>query len=153
MIVVERKRRIDASPERVRALLADPTQLARLMPRAERVDVLAQSEQRARIAMLLRLGRLGTQRVEGEARRLNDGIRFIAVQPMQIDMQMVVGGHDAAEITARLGVELPRALGSIARWIPRRLIEQRIGAELEQALDALEAVTRDAPNQREQGGV
>ncbi|MBV9790856.1 MAG: hypothetical protein JOZ51_21860, partial [Chloroflexi bacterium] len=51
MITVERKRSMDLPAERVRAVLLDVEQLHRLMPRADRVEVLARNENRARIAV------------------------------------------------------------------------------------------------------
>jgi carbon monoxide dehydrogenase subunit G len=73
MIVVERKRSLPVAADRVRGVLADIDQLHLLLPRVERVEVLARSDARARVALQVRLGRLGTQRIEGEARLLDDG--------------------------------------------------------------------------------
>lgn len=144
MITVERKRNIDLPAERVRAVLSDIEQLQRLMPRADRVDVLSRNENRARIAVLLRLGKFGTQRVEGEARMLEDGVRFVAVQPMEIDARWtIVAADEGSEAIVRVMTEVPRMLGRFARLIPQRMIEERIGTELEAALEALEAASKE----------
>jgi uncharacterized membrane protein len=144
MITVERKRNIDLPAERVRAVVSDVEQMQRLMPRAERVEVLARNENRARVAVTLRLGRFGVQRVEGEARLLEDGVRFVAVQPMEIDARWtIVASNTSTEAIVRVMTEVPRALGAFARLIPQRMIEERIGAELETALSALESVSRE----------
>jgi uncharacterized membrane protein len=144
MITVERKRTIDLPAERVRAVLSDVDQMQRLMPRAERVEVLSRSENRARVAVSLRLGKFGTQRVEGEARMLEDGVRFVAVQPMEIDARWsIVPYNDGSEAVVRVATEVPRALGAFARLIPQRMIEERIGVELDAALQALEEASKE----------
>lgn len=145
MINVERKRTFAVAAEQVRVVLQDVDQLKRLIPRAERVEVLARNESRARIALSFRLGVLPLQRVEGEARLLEDGVRFVAVQPLQIDARyQLVPRGESTEVTVRLGTEIPKALASFARLIPQRRIEERVGLELEDALDALQAVIDDA---------
>lgn len=139
-ITVERKRSFSAPLERIRAVLTDIDQLERLIPRAERVEVLARNEQRARVSVFMRISRLPLQRIEGEARLLDDGVRFIAVQPMQIDARYQLQARDTTtEVLVRLVTEVPKALSAVARLIPQRMIEERIGAELEAALNALEA--------------
>lgn len=144
MFTVERKRIIHLPAERILAVLADVEHLERIMPRAERVEVLAQSENRARIAISLRLGKLGAWRVEGEARLADDGVRFVAVQPMQIDARwLVVPRGESAEVTARVVSELPAQFAKFARFIPQRLIEERVGMELESALTALESAAME----------
>lgn len=141
MITVERRRTLLAPADQVRAVLSDIDHLQRLMPRAERVDVIARNENRARVALLFRLGKIPMQRIEGEARLLDDGVRFIAVTPMQIDARFFVQPREAgAEVVARLQTEIPRALAPIARLLPQRMIGERVGRELDAALDALEAI-------------
>ncbi|MDP9316444.1 MAG: SRPBCC family protein [Chloroflexota bacterium] len=138
MFTVERKRSIDQPAERIKAIVADPNQLSRLMPRAERVEVLARSENRARVAVVVRLGKLGLQRVEGEARLLDDGVRFVAVQPLQLDVRWTILPRDqGTDVVVRLAAEAPAKLAAMARFIPQRMIEERIGVELESALTAL----------------
>lgn len=140
MIVVERKRLIAVPADRVRAVLADVDRLDQLLPRVERAEVLARSENRARLAVVVRLGRLGAQRIEGEARLLEHGLRFVAVEPLQIDARWTVLPREAqSDVIAQVSFELPRRLAAITRLIPQRLIVERIGAELESALERLES--------------
>jgi carbon monoxide dehydrogenase subunit G len=144
MITVERKRTIDLPAERVHAVLTDVEQLQRLMPRTERVEVLSRNENRARIAVVVRLGKFGTQRVEGEARLLEDGVRFVAVQPMEIDARWtLVPSNEGTEAIVRVTTEVPKALSAFTRLIPQRVIEERIGAELEAALEALAEASKE----------
>jgi carbon monoxide dehydrogenase subunit G len=138
MFTVERKRSFDVPAERIRAVLTDVERLSQVMPRAEKVEVLARGENRARVAVVVRLGKFGTQRVEGEARISEDGVRFVAVQPMQIDVRWTIVPREAAtDVIVRLNTEVPKAFGTMARLIPQRMIEERIGVELEGALTGL----------------
>ncbi len=70
---------------------------------------------------------------------LEDGMRFVAVSPVQVDAHWTVHARgDATEVIARLRIDLHKVLGAFSRFVPRRLVEQRIGQELEISLDALE---------------
>ncbi len=143
MIVVERKRLIAAPAEQVRAVLADVDRLARVLPRVDRAEVLARSENRARLAIVVRLGRLGAQRIEGEARLLENGLRFVAVEPLQLDARWTVQSREAqSDVSAQIAFELPRRLAAMTRLIPQRLIVERVGAELESALERLESLAQ-----------
>ena len=142
MIDVEQRKTIRAPAATVKAVLADLEHLQRLLPRAERVEVQARTENRARLAITLRAGRL-VQRIEGEARILENGLRFVAVQPAEVDARWTVeerGG--ACEVTARLAIDPGQMLGPLGRFLPQRMIVERIGQELEASLRALEGLVR-----------
>ncbi|WP_026370720.1 SRPBCC family protein [Kallotenue papyrolyticum] len=140
MLTVERKRLMGAPAQRVQALLNELERLPRWLPRLERVEVLSRTEQRARLALLVRLGRLGRQRVEGEARLLEHGLRFIAVEPAELDIRwLVLPRGEASEVQAQVALRLPPRFGALARFMPQRLIVDRIGAELDAGLEALAA--------------
>lgn len=142
MITVERKRTLHAPPDRIRAALIDLQNMPRLMPRVQHVEVLSSNENRTRLALTLRFSKLGAQRIEGEARLLDDGLRFVAVSPMQVDTRwQIVPRGETTEVIARIMMELPKALNAFARFIPQRIIQDKIGSELEQSLDALAAIT------------
>lgn len=139
MINVERRRMIAAPADVVRAILIDVEHMPQLMPRISSVEVRGSSDNRARLALNFRTSRLGTQRIEGEARILDDGMRFVAVRPVQIDVRWSVHQHgEGTEVTARLTIDTSALLGPIDRFVPRTLIEKRIGKELDASLDALE---------------
>ncbi|MBA3947518.1 MAG: SRPBCC family protein [Herpetosiphonaceae bacterium] len=138
-MLVERMRRVAAPPEMVIAALTNVDNLPRLLQRAERVEVLQRSEGRARIAITVSAGKLGHQRVEGEARLLEDGMRFIAVTPTQMDVRWQVRAAAAgSEVTARVDVDLQRILGPLARLIGDNLIARQVSAELDKSFVALE---------------
>lgn len=139
MIDTQRKRLIAAPAGVIRDILVDATRMPQLMPRVEQVEVQGATAERARITLSFRLGKLGLQRVTGEARMLEDGMRFVAVSPVQVDAHWTVQARgDATEVIARLRIDLSKMLGALSRFVPRRLVEQRIGQELETSLDALE---------------
>ena len=141
MIDVERRKTIHAPASAVKTALIDVEHLQRLLPMAERVEVRGSDGNRARLAITLRVGKLGLQRVDGEARILENGLRFVAVQPMQIDSRWTVQERgETSEVTAHLSIDLDRMLGSLGRFLPRRMIEQRIAHELEASLQALEGL-------------
>ncbi len=139
MIEVERRRTILAPAPVVRAILVDVEHLQQLMPRVEHVEVRGNTDKGARLALDFKGGPIGTQRIEGEARILDDGLRFVAVRPAQIDARWSVqerGG--TTEVTARLTIDPAGMLGSLGRFVPRALIEQRLAKELDASLQALE---------------
>ena len=146
MIEVERRKLVAAPVARLLEVLHNVEHLQQLVPRAERVDVQGQTENRARVAVWLRTGRFGLQRIAGEARVVPNGLRFIAVEPVQIDARWsVVERGDAPEVTVRLSIDPGGMLQSVSRFLPRRLIEQRLGHELDACLEALETLVRGWP--------
>lgn len=152
IITVERRRAIRAPAKRIIAVLQNAASLEALMPRVERVEMLSRGDRRMRLALHMRFSRLGSLRVEGEARELDDGTRFVAVQPIEIDSRFHVAGHgDESEVVARLSFELPRQLAPFARWIPQRSIQERVARELDTTLEALEElVLNDEPPEKTQ---
>ena len=139
MIDVERRKMIGTPASRIKAALADVKNLQHLLPQAERVEVQGSNEHRARLTISLRAGKLGLQRLDGEARILPNGLRFVAVRPAQIDASWTFREQgEASEVTAHLSIEPGGMFGPLGRWIPRRIIEQRIGQEIEASLQALE---------------
>ncbi len=142
MIDVERRRMIRAPAATIKAVLNDIEHVQRLMPRVEKVEVQGQTENRARLAIHVRAGPLGSRRLDGEARLLDDGLRFVMVRPAQIDSRWVVRERgDVNEVIAYLSIDLSGLLGSLGRWLPRRVIEARIGDELDASLQALDELS------------
>lgn len=134
----ERRRDVAIAPTQLIALLTNIDQLGQIVPRAERVEVLQRNEARARLAVTVRVPRLGAQRVEGEARFLEDGLRFIAVTPTQIDIRWTARpSATGSEIVLRLEADLAKFLGPLARFVPNQLVDRQVGEELEAAIDAL----------------
>jgi carbon monoxide dehydrogenase subunit G len=145
MIKVERRRTVAAPGRVIRAILTDVEHMPQLMPRVERVEVRGATDNRARLALDVRAGHFGTQRVEGETRILDDGLRFVAVRPAQIDAHWTVQERgESSEVIARLTIDTSALLGPLDRLVPRMLIEGRIARELDASLDALERLVSGA---------
>jgi hypothetical protein len=138
MLEVERKTVIDAPISRVAAVLGDLSNLQRLLPRAEHVEVQHATDGRARVTFNVRAGRFGLRRVDGEARMLPTGLRFVAVRPLEIDARWLLRERGAqTEVTAHLGLVPGGFLGSFGRIVPQRFVTGRIGTELDASLRVL----------------
>lgn len=137
-IVVERRRLIDATSDKIRLVLGDFDQLQRLLPHVQRIAVQPNGEARARVTAVVNLGGFGLQQVAGEARLLENSLRFVAVQPVEIDARWSFQARGTAtEVIAYLAIEPGGKLGMLGRFMPRRPIEARIGQELETSLSVL----------------
>ncbi len=141
MIEVIRRRTVSASPQVVKAVLLDLEHLGRLLPRAEKVEVHGGTENRARVVITVRAGALGARRIDGEARVLPDGLRFVAVRPVQVDVQWTIQQRgDHSEVSIRFTADPAGPLGQLSRFVPRGIVEHRIAQELDRTLDALETL-------------
>lgn len=143
MISVERTRTINASVENVRAALSDPQQLQQIIPGVRSVEIVSRTTEQARVVVTTGLTLPGADRIEGDAIITKDGTQFSAVEPVPMSLHLTAVPHNHnAEVTARIETEIPPALGAMARFIPQHVIEQRIGAELDRALERLERGVR-----------
>jgi carbon monoxide dehydrogenase subunit G len=134
---------MNAPVDQVRAVLSDPQQLQQAMPGVKSVDILSRTDHQARVAITTSLTMPGAVRVEGDAFITQEGIRFTAAQPMPLSLDLAaVPQGDGSQVTARIESELPPGLGAMARFIPQRVIEERVGAELDRALERLERVVQ-----------
>ncbi len=141
MFEVERRKTIAAPPDKVKAVLADVEHLDRLLPQAENVEVRGITPDRARVTIALRAGKLGLQRFDGEARILPNGLRFVAVQPTQVDARWTVEARgEGSEVVAHLLIRPGGMLQSFSRFLPRRPIEEKLGQELDTSLQALDQI-------------
>jgi carbon monoxide dehydrogenase subunit G len=144
MYEVERHRIVAAPPDKVKAALQDVEHLNRLLPQAEKVEVRGVTADRARVMLALRIGPMGLQRVDGEARFLPNGVRFVAVHPMQVDARWTVEPKgEGSEVTAYLRVQPGGLLQSFGRFLPRRPVENQIGQELDASLQALATIATE----------
>ena len=139
MIRVERRKMVAAPVDTVKAILSDVEHLDRLLKRVERVEVQGITADRARVTLTLRTSRLGQIRVDGEARLLPNGTRFVAVKPLQVDSRWIVEPRgDGTEVTAQLAIDLAGVLGAFARFVPSRMVTSKLEQELDDSLQALE---------------
>ena len=87
MITLKRTKVVEATPQEIFDMLADPQELTKLIPRVQRVDVLERHSDRARIATHMGLGgAFGTIRCEGELRWVEgESLSFTVHKPLPID--------------------------------------------------------------------
>ncbi len=143
MISVERIRTINIPVEKVRAALSDPQQLQQVIPGVRSVEIVSRTADHARVVVTTALTLPGADRIEGDAVVTSEGMRFNAAQPMPMALALTaVPQGGSSEVTARIESEIPPGLGAMARFIPQHVIEGRIGAELDRALERLERVVQ-----------
>jgi carbon monoxide dehydrogenase subunit G len=139
MITVERRRVIAASPDTIKAVLSDVEHIQQLLPWADHVEVGPVNDGRARVTIAIKAGRFGTQRISGEARATPDGMRFVAVRPFETDARWIVQAREGGtEVANRLQIDPGGMFRTVLRFVPQRVIENRLGRELETALDLVE---------------
>ncbi|MBC8164045.1 MAG: SRPBCC family protein [Roseiflexaceae bacterium] len=152
MIEVTCTRFVRGSPAHIFEILADPTNLARMLPRVRRIDVLEQFDDHARIATHMAFGPFGTVRNEGEARwRDGSEISFISRTPIFVETRwQIVPANAGATVNVILRLDLAPLIGPLAGFIPPRQVVEMVAPELEAALAALatqvEAASADNPH-------
>jgi carbon monoxide dehydrogenase subunit G len=137
-ISVVRQRIIRATPEAIHELLADPTQLARVLPRVERIDVIQMEGNWARVQTTMAFGPLGTVRSEGEVRWTLSEFVFQSTTPVQIEARwLLTPVVHGTEVTAALNLDLRPMLGPLAGLVPPERVADMIGPDLDTTLETL----------------
>lgn len=138
-IVVEKSRDIVAPPERVFALLADPQSLASILPRVQRVDILSQGQDTARVRTYMSMGMLGAITSEGEVRWVNNReLLFSSPKPAGVSTHWKLDPLEhGTRITVRMTLDLSPMLGPLAAFVPPQSVIAMIAPDLEQALEAI----------------
>jgi carbon monoxide dehydrogenase subunit G len=140
MIRVTRSRQIAADPSTVFATLTDHTQLASLLPRVRRVDVLEQTENSARVATHMAFGPFGDLRNEGDVRwQENREIVFSSRKPVTVESRWTLAPvGNGTEVTVQLELDLAPLIGPLAAFVPPEQVINMVGPDLEAALNALD---------------
>ena len=140
MISLKRTRLVDATPEEIFAALADPTQLQQLLPRVQRVEVLEQHADHARLATHMAIGNgLGTIRCEGELRWTEPThISFTVRKPLPVEnvwhLKPVSGG---TEISVTMSLDLSPMLGPFAKFVPANTVTDMLSQDLDTMLSGM----------------
>jgi carbon monoxide dehydrogenase subunit G len=136
MINVNRALHIDAAPEAVFAVLSDPQNLAGLMPRVRRVELIDQQPDHARIATYMSFGLFGDIRTEGEVRWRDDReIVFSARRPVSVEARWTLTpSNGGTDLQATLALDLAPLIGPLAAFVPQHEVANMIGPDLEAAL-------------------
>ncbi len=138
-IEIVRRRRIAVPPERVFAILSSPANLAELLPRVRRVEMLERSATRAHIVAHLALTPFYTIRADGEVRWVtNREICFSAIEPAQVEAcyQLEPDG-DGTQVRATLRLDLSSMLGALGALVPDESIVALATPDIDATLAAL----------------
>lgn len=140
VIEVTRSRRIAATPQALFATLADPTNLAGMLPRVRSVEVLEQTADSARIATHMAFDPFGSIRNEGEARWQTDQeVTFVSRTPVFVETRwLLTPVENGTDVAALLRLDLSPLLGPLAAFVPPAQVINMVAPELDAALAALE---------------
>ncbi|MEO7908426.1 MAG: SRPBCC family protein [Roseiflexaceae bacterium] len=136
MIQINRMRYIDATPEAVFAALSDPNNLAGLMPRVRRVEMLDRQADRARIATQMTIGPFSNIRSEGDV-RWQDGreVVFSSRTPLPVEARWTLTpSGSGTDLQATLSLDLTPLMGILAAFVPQQDVANMVGPDLDAAL-------------------
>ena len=139
VIEITRVRKIASTPTAIFATLADPANLAKLLPRVRSVDVLERSSDHARIATHMEFGPFGTIRNVGEVRwQADQEITFVSRSPVFVQSRWLLEPNGAAtDVIATMQLDLAPLIGPFAAFVPAQQVITMIAPELDAALAAL----------------
>lgn len=137
-ISVTRQRMVNATPEAIQAMLANPAQLSQLLPQLQRMDVVRQGPGWAQVITTMTFGPLGNMKSEGDVRWTANEIIYRSAKPAPLEarwqLRAVNGG---TEVTASLSLELGPMLGPLAAFVPQDAVAATIAPDLDRALERL----------------
>lgn len=136
MICVTCSRQINASASRVFSVLADPSSLAGIVPRVQRIAIVERKADSARVATELALGPFGTLRSEGDVRWVADReVVFSTRRPVAVEACWTLVEHQGATLLhAALSLNLAPLIGPLTALVPANEVEKLIGPDLDAAL-------------------
>jgi carbon monoxide dehydrogenase subunit G len=136
MISVNRTRHIDATPDSVFAALSDPRNLAGLMPRVRRVEMMDRQVDRARIATQMAIGPFTDIRSEGDVRwQAGREVVFRSQRPLPVEARWTLTpSGSGTDLQAALSLDLAPLIGPLAAFVPQKDIANMVGPDLDAAL-------------------
>jgi hypothetical protein len=136
---VERSRLIRATAEAIFALMAEPQQLAGILPRVQRVEVLRRSDTSARVRTHMAIGPVGSFAADGDVRWVaGRELVFRATQPVLVEsFWRLVPQANATLVTVTMTLDLTPMLGPLAALVPPDSIHTLIIPDLDAALAAI----------------
>ena len=136
MIRINRTRHIDATPEAVFAALADPSNLAGLMPRVRRVDLMDRQPDRARIATQMSIGPFSNIRSEGDVRwKAGREVVFSSRTPLPVEARWILTpSGSGTDLQAMFSLDLAPLTGMLAAFVPQKDVANMVGPDLDAAL-------------------
>ncbi len=140
-IRIVRQREIASSADRIFALLAEPSNLARLLPNVRSVELLDQTAEHARVITTMSLGPLAGFRVEGTVHwQPGREIVFRARAPLAVESRWLlipVGSGTRVEVT--LVLDLASVIGPLAAFVPADKVIAVIAPDMDATLAKIAA--------------
>ncbi|HYF63816.1 MAG TPA: SRPBCC family protein [Herpetosiphonaceae bacterium] len=150
MITINRERTMSHGPDEVWALLSEPANLPRIMPRISRVEVGAATAQGIPLTAHFNLGsQLGHRTAPGIFRAV-DGrdVSYQATKPMPILARWLLEPvGEGTLVRATLEFNLKPVLGPLAMMAPMAMIKKNVTGELDLALQRTAQLLRDQASQ------
>ena len=136
MIRINRTRYIVATPEAVFAALSDPSNLAGLMPRVRRVEMLDRQPDRARIATQMTIGPFSNIYSEGDVRwQAGREVVFNSRRPVPVEARWTLTPcGSGTNLQAALSLDLAPLIGMLAALVPQKDVVNMVGPDLDAAL-------------------
>ena len=136
MIRVNRMRYIAARPQAVFAALSDPSNLAGLMPRVRRVELIERLADSARIATQMSIGPFTNIRSEGDVHWETDRqVVFSSQRPVPVEARWTLTpSGSGTDVQAALALDLAPLIGPFAAFVPQNEVANVVGPDLEAAL-------------------
>jgi carbon monoxide dehydrogenase subunit G len=136
MIHINRVRYIDATPAAVFGALSDPNNLAGLIPRVRRVEMIDRQPDRAWITTQMTIGPFSNIRSEGDV-RWQDGreVVFSSYTPLPVEARWTLTpSGSGTELHAALSLDLAPLIGIQAAFVPQKDVANMVGPDLDAAL-------------------
>jgi carbon monoxide dehydrogenase subunit G len=136
MIRINRTRYIEATPEAVFAALADPNNLASLIPRVRRVELLDRQPDRARIATQMTIGSFWNIRSEGDVYwQAGCEVVFRARTPVSVEARWILTpSGSGTNLQVAFSLDLAPLLGILATLVPQQEVANMVEPDLDAAL-------------------
>ena len=135
----ERSRVIHATPAVIFALMAEPCNLAAILPRVQRVEVLRRVGDTARVRTYMAIGPIGAFAAEGEVRwEPGRELVFRATKPVLVESRWTLTPEAAdTRVTIAMTLDLSPMLGPLAAFVPPASIAALVIPDLDAALAAI----------------
>ena len=122
--------------QRLFAALADPNNLAGLIPRVRRVEMMDRQPDQARIVTQMSIGPFSNIRSEGDVRWQDDReVVFSSRTPLPVEARWtLIPSGSGTELQAALSLDLTPLIGILAAFVPEKDVVNMVGPDLDAAL-------------------
>ena len=139
MIQVTRSRQIAAQPDAVFATLADPDNLAGVVPHVHKIELVERGASHARVVTHMAIGPFGDLRSEGTVRwQTNREVVFNTTRPVPVEERWQLRPNSGGTaLHATLSLDLAALIGPLAAFVPTAEVARMIAPDLDTALAAI----------------